>query len=656
MNWLGLSPVEVIALWSATAALALWLYLHNRRPTRLRVSTLRFWVSVQPVSQPRRRRLREPWALLAQLVFLLLLILALANLHWGSIFEGRSVVMVLDTSIWAQTRPPGQPAWIDQVRLQARQFLDTLPVSDQVLLLPAESGSPPIVPFTTDRAALQRAIAALRPSVSVADVPRALEMGKAALADSRRGLLVYIGAGMLDDQQIKQLDQFRHALQTPVPGANAPQFLVRLVGGQGPVQNRGITRLSLRRDDVQPDHWHLLTQLKNYGERESQVTLKLSVDGQPIGQREILLGPNQVVNEEEDLISAKGGLLQAEISPPDDLSADDRAVLDLPSFRPVRVAVFTIYSPFAVDLLTALSSNPYLQTEIVVPGMNPQFPPDVGIYQGVGQAIQPDSNSIIFVKGRASASSHSLRITEWNAQHPVTRWVHSRDISVRNPASLEVQPNDVVLASAAGNPPVPLILARKENGHRFLIIGFDPHDSNFPLQSAFPLLMAAGIEWMTHPVVDQVESFAVGELDLPGPASRIVAPSGRDVPFARKGLDLRLLASETGVYRVFTPDGETSVAVNVPVLPSQRWVPVETESAPAMEEPVLPIGRDLWRWLAVLAMVALWLEWWLFYSRRKDSRAAEIWSTPGPATSLRLDQNLPRKPEPSETRDPNFVG
>jgi Ca-activated chloride channel family protein len=655
MNWLGLSPLEVVALWSAAGALALWLYLHNRRPTRRRVSTLRFWVSVQPVSQPRRRRLREPLALLAQLLFLLLLILALANLHWGSLFEGRSVVMVLDTSIWTQARPAGQPPWIDQVRQQARRFLDTLPASDRVLLLPAEAGSPPIVPFTTDHATLQRALAELRPSMSVADVPRALEMGKAALADSRRGLLIYVGPGMLGDQQTKQLDEFRHALQTPAQGANPVQFLARLVGGQGPVQDRGITRLSLRRDDVQPDRWHLLTQLKNYTERQAQVTLNLSIGGQLLGQREISLGPNQLANEEDNIVSAKGGLLQAEIGPSDDLSADDRAVLNLPSFQPVRVAVFTIYSPFAVDLLTALSSNPYLQTEIVVPGMTPQFTPDVSIYQGVGQAIQPDSNSIIFVKGQASASSGSLRITEWNTQHPVTRWVHTRDISVRNPASLQVRPGDVVLASAAGNPPVPLILARKENGHRILIIGFDPHDSNFTLQSAFPLLMAGGIDWMTHPVVDEVEAFAVGELDLPGPASRIVSPSGQDVPFARKGSDLHLLARETGLYRVFGANGEESVAVNAPVLPSQRWVPTATESAPAMEEPMSPAGRDLWWWLAALALVALWLEWWLFYSRRKGQQATEFWTTPGPVESLRLDQELPRNPDQPETRHPNFV-
>src|ERR1700682_6694837 len=126
MNWLALSPVEVGAVWSGLAAVALWLYLHHRRPQHRRVSTLRFWASVQPVAQPRRRRLREPWALLAQVLFLLLLILALANPRWGVTFEGRSVVIVLDTSIWSKVRPEGASAWIAREPTDAPRVVSSL--------------------------------------------------------------------------------------------------------------------------------------------------------------------------------------------------------------------------------------------------------------------------------------------------------------------------------------------------------------------------------------------------------------------------------------------------------------------------------------------------------------------------------------------------
>jgi len=655
MNWLTLSPAEVAAVWSALAALALWLYLHHRRPQHRRVSTLRFWASVQPVAQPRRRWLREPWALLAQVLFLLFLILALANPRWGLTSEGRSVVIVLDTSIWSQVRPAGASAWIDTERQEAQRVLDTLPSDDRVLLLPAEADAPPILPFTTDRGALRRAIAEAPISSGTADIPRALEMGKAALSGRRRGLLVYVGPGMLDEQQARSLEEFRAVMENPDDNLDLPQFLIRLVGGEAPVQNRGITRLSLRRDAAQPDLWHLLTQLKNYSDTKTSVVLKLSVSGQPLGQRAISLSPGELANAENEFTWEKGGLLQAEISPSDALEADDRAVVNLPTFRVIRVAVFPGKSPFPADLLSVLSSNPYLSTEVVTPGMNADVSPDVAIYQGTNLSAQPAFNSIWFLSGPASAASHSVRVVEWNSQHPVTRWVRTHDVSVRNPAVLEMQPNDTILASTEGNPPAPLIIAREQNGHRLLIIGFNPHNSNFPLQSAFPLLMAGGVEWMTHSVDESAESLSTGELDLPGPATRIISPSGRDVPFARKAQDVHLLATETGVYRVVSPSGETNVAVNTPLLPAQRMTLTPPETARIESEPFQRPGGDLWRWLVLLGMAALWLEWWLYYSGRENRRAMEMRAAPVDVELQNTELELDRAAEESEDRKPNFV-
>ena len=62
------------------------------------------------------------------------------------------------------------------------------------------------------------------------------------------------------------------------------------------MQNRGITRLSLRRDAAQPDRWRLLTQLKNYSNEKADVVLAFSVNGQPIGQRKLSLAPEALAN------------------------------------------------------------------------------------------------------------------------------------------------------------------------------------------------------------------------------------------------------------------------------------------------------------------------------------------------------------------------
>jgi len=481
-------------------------------------------------------------------------------------------------------------------------------------------------------------------------------MGRAALGGSGRGLLVYVGPGLVDSGQARSLDEFRAEMESPDTNGAQPQFLMRPVGDWVSVQNRGITRLSLRRDAAQPDRWRLLTQLKNYSNQKADVALAFSVNGQPLGQRKLSLAPEALVNAEDEFTWDRGGLLQAEISPSDALQADDRAVVNLPTFRTVRVAVFAgNASPFAADLLGVLSSNPYVQAQVLPPEFSANISPDIAIYQGANMPAQPAFNSIWFLSGPPLAGSRPERVVGWNLQHPVTRWVRTHDISVRNPAVLKVEPGDAILAYTEGDPSAPLIVAREKNGRRILIVGFNPHDSNFPLESAFPLLMAGSVEWMTHSVDEVADSFSTGEIDLPGPVAKIVAPSGKEVPFARQGADVHLLALETGMYRIVAPGGETSIAVNPPVLPAQRVQPTAAEAAEVEGEPRPPAAWDMWRWLVLLAIAALWLEWWLYYSARERQRAAEVREAPGDQPPPELDRE-PDEQEESSFRNPNLVG
>ena len=168
------------------------------------------------------------------------------------------------------------------------------------------------------------------------------------------------------------------------------------------------------------------------------------------------------------------------------------------------------------------------------------------------------------------------------------------------------------------------MVAREQGGSKSLIIGFDPRRSNFPQQSAFPLLMAGAMEWMTHSVQDAAESLAAGDLELPGPATRVIAPSARNMSFAREGQHVHLLALETGVYRVIGPDGERLIPVNTPPLPAESWKPTAQELAAVEPEALQDDTWDLWRWLVAVSLVAVWAEWWLFYFNRETSQVAVL--------------------------------
>ena len=210
-------------------------------------------------------------------------------------------------------------------------------------------------------------------------------------------------------------------------------------------------------------------------------------------------------------------------------------------------------SPFATDLLPVLSSNPYVQAQAVASGeiLQPLRPTSPSIRARPCRR-SPHINSIWFLSGSASAAARPVRVTAWNSQHPVTRWVRTHDVSVRNPATLaRVCPAIPCLAYTEGTPPAPLILAREQNGHRLLIVGFDPHDSNFPLESAFPLLMAGAMEWMTHSVDEVADSLFHGRTgSCPDRSRESLLHRARMCRSRAKATDVHLLALQTGIYRV----------------------------------------------------------------------------------------------------------
>ena len=106
MYLLNLSLFQVLAVFGSISAVSVALYLLDRSRRRQVVSTLRFWVAAEnPVAASRRKHIQQPWSLLLQLLGMGLLLLALAQLRFGSPDQaGRDHVVILETSAWMGAR------------------------------------------------------------------------------------------------------------------------------------------------------------------------------------------------------------------------------------------------------------------------------------------------------------------------------------------------------------------------------------------------------------------------------------------------------------------------------------------------------------------------------------------------------------------------
>src|SRR3954468_23519889 len=99
MFFLNLTAGEFLVLFSALSGLIAALYLLDRARRKKIVSTLRFWTPALGIEERQsRKRMHEPWSLVLQLVSLLLLLLSIGELHWGTRERsGRDHVLLLDT-------------------------------------------------------------------------------------------------------------------------------------------------------------------------------------------------------------------------------------------------------------------------------------------------------------------------------------------------------------------------------------------------------------------------------------------------------------------------------------------------------------------------------------------------------------------------------
>jgi hypothetical protein len=132
-------------------------------------------------------------------------------------------------------------------------------------------------------------------------------------------------------------------------------------------------------------------------------------------------------------------------------------------------------------------------------------------------------------------------------------------------------------------------------------------------------------------VGDKEESLSAGAVDLPVPLTSVTSPSGKNISFAQNGDGVHFFAGESGQYHIAGPGGSGNLMVNMPALPTGRWTAVTQETAAIETESAPGTTRDLWRWLLGLALIALWLEWQLFYMLRQG-REERHSAKPSPTT------------------------
>jgi hypothetical protein len=615
MFFLNLSLGEFLALLTSLSGIVAALYLLDRAKRKKIVSTLRFWMDVPRVDEQRRRkRIREPWSLILQLVSLLLLLLAIAQLQWGKRERsGRNHVVVLDTSSWMAQRS-GSTTLLEQAKEQARRYIRSLPGRDRVMLIRADSLATPATSFSDDRNQVIAAIDASTASYSALNLASALELANRAMtwSDSGPGEVVYAG-GM----RVARWDD---------ASAAVPQLRVLAVG-EG-AEDVGIRQLGVRRDPGNDIAWRAVVAIRNYGSTPRHVMLHLRFAASQFAPRSINLAPGEDREEEIKFATSGAGTLAASLSPSDTLPLDDSVQLELPSTERVRVAVYSA-RPSAWQPLLEADHN--IQA-IYLPASQYRAEPDadVMLLDGIAPDARPRLPSLWVMppKGKSpvpiQATEKQLLLNRWNTNTPLAAGLRSKEMRPDEAETFAIAPPVFPVASSDRGPVVVARPAR--TGQPPLVaVGFDPLTGSQRFDVSTPLLFANLLRWLEPDRFRATEFTAAGvgtasvNIDNieAGERMRVVDATGSAIPFTVRNNTVQLYVEKPQVVRVITPERESVLSLTLPGVGEFAWKPPLNAPRSLPLRTLLGASSiDLWRWLALLGALGLLLEW-LIYGRQR---------------------------------------
>jgi hypothetical protein len=631
----GLPPATVAGLGVAAAAALTGLYLLRLRRRRVLVPFAPLWLPVQGERRSQRlaRRLRRWLSLLLQLVFAALVLLAAADPRPGAADRaGRSLLILVDRSAsMAATDEAGTR--LGEARRIARALASGIGPADRAMVASFAAGAAAESAFDDDRGRLAAAVDGIAASEEPADLGHALGFAAAVLRGRPHPTLIIVsdGAFSADDRARVTWDA------APAGAPSLAGLDVRFAGVGRRADNVAILSFGARRYPADPTSVEAAVVVQSFRDRPTDTVLEITAGAArvPVDRVHLHLGPHERRRHVLPDVAAPDTRLEARLTDGGDLGADDTAFAVVPGLARWKVLHVGAPNLFLDGALLSLGDGVDVRR---VPARDVEATRaswdryDAVIFDGVAPAPAPARGRFLYLDPHGAGSPFGDRgvvrepiITDTSKGHPLLRHFSLADVNIGEARRLTIGPSDQAVASALG---APLIVARARQGLRAVAVAFDVRQSDLPMRTGFPLLLANAIGWLATPDSADAVTLRTGRrLHLPAPGgaagAAVTDPTGatRVVPAQAGALDLPI--TRAGFYRVAFAGG----AAGATALAANLGDPTESDTTPArplvlggrtLAAPDAPApGRRRELWIAALiAAVALSLgEWWSYHRR-----------------------------------------
>jgi hypothetical protein len=643
----------LLAGWAAIAIPIVLIYIIKVRLRRRPVSTLLFWNQLFDEKKPRAwwQQLRHWLSLLLQLAFVFLLVGALIDPLWSwQKSSQRRIVLILDNSASMKAMEANGKTRLQSAKEIAKGLARSLRPGDEMSLVSAGGQSVVLVGLTNHARLLIDGINECQETDAPSALLPAIATAERLLKDRvETSEIIILTDGCIDDFETIQ---------------NNP--LVKIFGVGKSQENTGITRFQVRRNVMDSLGYQVLIEVTNSGLEDIKTQLELSLEDKLVDVVPISLKPGESQTRILDHTSATGGRLIAKLDSKDALTTDNSAISILPQRPLLPITLVTTGSLF---LKSVLESMPLV--ELTITKTAPDTAPKGGLLvidrkipttlpRGRVLIVDPHNSTDYWTMGETLEQPLVARVEK---DSPLTQHIRLDNVLFPGAKQLTfIGPVESLIRDPLDSP----MLARmKRPGGDVWLLTCNLEQSDLPLRIAFPVLIKNAIEWFQgnegqlRPVVPtgSLASFSIPKaVDVEGLATQAVESTSAEP--ARRALQV---SSPTGKNTTLSAQGEN--ALIGPILECGLWTVApasESEASESKSADTAPArvshekgktdyrwtfasnltnrsesdlkprgnlltadslsvvslgGRSIWFYLALLGLLLVTTEWWLYQRR-----------------------------------------
>lgn len=565
------------------------------------------------------QRLRSNLLLPLQILFLVLVILAIARPFWsGTTGIARSIILIIDASASMKSTDLGETRF-EAARSAAAKMVDDLDHGNRAMIIEAASSPKIASGFTSDKLQLKKALDGIRPTDTSTDLNSAFQRASSIARDARKSEIFIFSDGL--------------AKLAPAPEFSSVP--TRFIGfGKKDVDNVGITALEIGQSPVKHSERQVFIALQNFGHVGKQaILLELYHDENLIDVRELTLKPGEQRSVVFEVTSEYGeGIIEASINPDDDLSVDDHAYYILSDPGTLQVLLVSAGNRFLDAVIRTASTRIQLSRE------QPETHSAAGshdlfVFDGFVPGDLPGADMMFINPGTALpfgnlvSRNDNPTVIDWDSSHPVMRFVDLSDLQIDEVYDYEMPTwMKPLIQSDMGT----LAWLGERNGPRIVVLPFEVRlapSSNFPMLSDFPIFISNALNWLAETDAEsarkQVKAGEPLRFSVPDATDQAVIvkrPDGQEVEINSK--DGSIVFSNTdrvGIYQIIGKNFVEKFAVNLLDESESNIEPAEKIDVAGQEIASSDVSavsnKEIWASLVFLALTLLAVEWWVYHRR-----------------------------------------